>query len=578
MTTDRRRVLAALLFVIFVLGFVIALANFLGHKALLFGVLKVTIENPWRPLAFTGVAGAGLFALVRSGFVRLMVAAALFACFSLAIVFFTSAARQQWAFSDPAIFEIDVRNAAHGQQAVGAYSQYGWSHPGPLVFYAFVPFYQWGGKSQFALNGAAFAVNVIALALIAWIAGRRSSGWLAPLVLAGIALYLGRVPSLASSFWNPHVLVLPLAALLVTNAAISSGAIGYLPLSALLASWCVQAHVGLAIPVAMCTLTTAILLWRSGVRNVPARVMWATLITVGVLWALPVSEQLINTPGNVARILDYFMNAAVPRPAFSVSLTAFGAMVAGVLLPDFYLATGWAFEPTSWWWTLIAFALTAMLSVAALAEWRRGERFAASLAAACIAVLIAGVLSAIGLRGRVGDYQLFWLSIVGVLSAAVIVNAALRAWLPARPLAMHAANVVLLMVSLAISFRALTARVDPGLLMENRAVEALASRVLDLHHNGQIREMLVEVDPKMWDVGAGVILALEKSGVRLRVDPLLIWLYGPRFRADGQEQFVLSIAGPAQHARAMEQTGRVLIAEYRGIFISARPIVPLSVR
>ena len=578
MTTDRRRVLAALLFAIFVLGSVIAVANVLGHKALLFGFGKVTIENPWRPLAVTGVAGAGLFALVRSGLVRLMVAAGLLACFGLAIVIFTSAARQQWAFSDTAIFEIDVRNAAHGQQAVGAYSQYGWSHPGPLAFYAFVPFYQWGGQSQFALNGAAFAINMITLALIAWIAGRQASGWLAPIVLVGIALYLGRVPGLASSFWNPHLLVLPLVALLVTNAAISSGAIGYLPLSALLASWCVQAHVGLAIAVAMCTLTMAILLWRSGVRTVPARVMWATLVTVGVLWALPVAEQLINTPGNMARIVDYFLYAAVPRPAFSVSMNAFGAMAAGVLRPDFYLAIGWPFEPASWWWVLIAFALTAMVSVAALAEWRRGERFAASLAAACIAVLIAGGLSAIGLRGPVGDYQLFWLSIVGVVSAAVIVNAALGAWLPARPRAIHAANVVVLMVSLAISFRALTARVDPGLVMPNRAVEALASRVLDLHHNGQIREMLVEVDPKLWDVGAGVILALEKSGVRLRVDPLLIWLYGPRFRADGQEQFVLSIAGPAQHASVMEQAGRVLIAEYRGIFISARPLVPLSVR
>ena len=67
MTTDRRRVLAALLFAIFVLGFVIALANFLGHKALLFGFGKVTIENPWRPLAVTGVAGAALFALVEVG-------------------------------------------------------------------------------------------------------------------------------------------------------------------------------------------------------------------------------------------------------------------------------------------------------------------------------------------------------------------------------------------------------------------------------------------------------------------------------------------------------------------------------
>jgi hypothetical protein len=578
MTTDRRRLLVLLLFAIFVLGFVIALANFLGHKALPFAVGKVSIENPWRPLAVTGLAGAALFALLRGGFARLMVAAALFACFSLAIVIFTSAARQQWAFSDPAIFEIDVRNATHGQQSVGAYSQYGWSHPGPLVFYAFAPFYQWGGNSQFALNGAAFAINVLALALIAWIAGRRSGGWLAPLVLAAIAVYLARVPGLASSFWNPHVLVLPLAALLVTNAAISTGATGYLPLSALLASWCVQAHVGLAVAAAMSTLTMAMFLWRSGARNLPARVRWATLIAVGALWALPVSEQLINTPGNMSRILDYFMNAQVPRPALSVSMNALAAMVSGVLRPDFYLATGWEFQPTSWWWILIAFALTAMLVVASLAESRRGERFAASLGAACLAVLIAGVLSAIGLRGRVGDYQLFWLSIVGALSAAVIVNAALRAWLPARPRAIHAASIVLVMVSVAISFPALTRLSDPELSAENSAVEALSSRVLDLHHNGQLREMLVEVDPKLWDVGAGVILALEKSGVRLRVDPLLIWLYGPRFRADGQEQFVLSIAGPVQHARAMQQAGRVLIAEYRGIFISARPIVPLSVR
>jgi hypothetical protein len=59
---------------------------------------------------------------------------------------------------------------------------------------------------------------------------------------------------------------------------------------------------------------------------------------------------------------------------------------------------------------------------------------------------------------------------------------------------------------------------------------------------------------------------------------VLSWLDGPRFRPDGRENVVLSIAGPAQHALAMQQTGRILIAEYRGVFVSARPIVPLTVR
>jgi hypothetical protein len=576
MTTDRRRVVAALLLAVLGLGFVIALLNLLGCKALQLSVVKITIENPWRPLAVAGIAGAGLFALVRGWFARFLVAASLFACLSLAILFLTTPARQQWAFSDLAIFEIHVRNAAVGQQAVGAYSQYRWSHPGPLAFYAFLPFYQWGGESQFALNGAAFAMNVLAVVLIAWIVSRSTGGWLAPFVLAGIAFYVSRVPALASSFWNPHVLVLPLAALLVTNAAISSGAVWYLPLSALLASWCVQAHVGLAIAVAACTTTTAILMGRSGLRNVPVRVVWATVIVVIVIWALPVADQLINTPGNITRVLDYFINTTMPRPAFSVSLAAFGAMAAGVLRPDFYLAIGWTFEPASWWWLLTTAVGGALLAVTVVIEWRRGQRFAASLGAACVSVLIAGVLSALGLRGPVRDYQLFWLSIVGVLSASVIVNAALRGRLPSRPNVMLAMSVVLAVVPIAISVPALNARSDPGLLVENRAVEALTRRVLDAYQSGQLGEMLVEVDPNVWDVGAGVILALEKSAVRLRVDPVLLWLYGPRFRSDGRENVILSIAGAAQHARAMQQTGRVLIAEYRGIFISARPIVPFE--
>ncbi|MEZ5218858.1 MAG: hypothetical protein R2715_20265 [Ilumatobacteraceae bacterium] len=43
---------------------------------------------------------------------------------------------------DSSLFALAVRDTAHGSfPLTGFYSRYGWSHPGPIAFYAFVPFH-----------------------------------------------------------------------------------------------------------------------------------------------------------------------------------------------------------------------------------------------------------------------------------------------------------------------------------------------------------------------------------------------------------------------------------------------------
>jgi len=127
-----------------------------------------------------------------------------------------------WPAADGALIEIYTIHATRGEQVLGAYSQYGWFHPGPLLFYLLAPFYTVGGRTVYGLDLGAFVINVLSLVIIASIVGRRRS--LSPVtavsLLAGLSAYLARLPDLLTSAWNPHISVWPFAALIACTAAL----------------------------------------------------------------------------------------------------------------------------------------------------------------------------------------------------------------------------------------------------------------------------------------------------------------------------------------------------------------------
>jgi len=184
---------------------------------------------------------------------------------------------------------------------LGAYSQYGWFHPGPLLFYLLAPFYTVGGRTVYGLDLGAFVINVLSLVIIASIVGRRRS--LSPVtavsLLAGLSAYLARLPDLLTSAWNPHISVWPFAALIACTAA-----------------------------------------------------------------------------------LPY---------AGSTSALVFAAGT----------------------------VIVAALPVAAILRWRGGYRFESVLAVVCFVATAVGLWSVLHIHGQIGDYQLFWLSVLGVFDLAL---------------------------------------------------------------------------------------------------------------------------------------------------------------
>jgi hypothetical protein len=571
------RAAAALLAMIITAGIAGTILHLTGVRTVAIGDIEITLSNGWRPLA--AAATLSVIALIRYwryGRARTTMFAVMFVLLCLAIVLVSQPSPQQWVSADLAMFEIYIRNAASGQQMLGAYSQFGWNHPGPLPFYTFLPFYLVAGHGQHALHGGALATNLLALLVIAWMTMRHGSGPLATAVAVFLLVYIVRIPEFPSSFWNPHILVLPLAAWLALCAAIAIGEMALIPIAVLIGSWIIQAHLGLTIAVIACGMVTAGVARGSG-RPVPRFAVWLTAAVLIAAWALPVAEQLTHTPGNMRRIAEFFLFQDATRPSIAVSVRAAGAMVAGLFRPGFQVAPGWSFEPVEWRWVIVTFTVAAILALIVRAEWRRGARYNAALGACCLALIGAGHLSATSIRGTITDHQLFWLSIVGVVSVAVIVSGVIQLRvhnISKAPLT--AITLLLYAASCAMTFRAFADRANPPRFIESHTVETLTDAVTAAVRNGLVDRILLETDPGAWDIAAGIVLHLSKADIHVRVDPRLVWLYGSPYRSDGLENTLLTVAKADKLKDVMQQPGRVLLAQRNGVFVSIRRIEPFD--
>src|SRR6266851_7565064 len=111
---------------------------------------------PARLIAFTGMAIAVLFV------------------WALRLCSIARHAAPTWPTSDGAMIELYTVHASHAAQFLGPYSQYGWHHPGPMLFYLLAPFYELSGHATFGLNAGALVINIVSLAVIGWLAARRT--------------------------------------------------------------------------------------------------------------------------------------------------------------------------------------------------------------------------------------------------------------------------------------------------------------------------------------------------------------------------------------------------------------------
>src|SRR5699024_7612499 len=119
------------------------------------------------------------------------------------------------------------------------------NHPGPLMFWAMWPFYLIFGRSAWAFQTAAIAVNLYWTTAAIWLAGMRMR-FRPLLVLAAVllALLLGFGLDAISQPWNPWMALYPFLALVFATWATVLG-VRWAPVVAVVAgSFSVQSHVG----------------------------------------------------------------------------------------------------------------------------------------------------------------------------------------------------------------------------------------------------------------------------------------------------------------------------------------------
>jgi hypothetical protein len=326
-----------------------------------------------------------------------------------------------FTWGDDAFIDMSVHRATEGDQLLGAYSRFGWNHPGPLMFYLLAPFY-WLLDSPIRIFLGALMVNWGFALATAGIAIRRLGARSATLVVLGIAVLVCSVgPEFMRNPWNPSIVVFPLMLGLVAVAVRPS--VVSLTAMVLAASMALQSHIGTLTPVAV-IVSLAAVLWLAGLKMPQAR--WLSMRrvrperrriayalaagSIGLAWLPVILQQLLDLEnGNLVRMAAFADEAGSSQRTLAESSDA---LVGAMWLPWSPLLSLPPSPPVSGLW-LVA-GLTVLAVGCAFVAWRQRQRPAFVFSAFAAAALPSTLIAISHITGDLQVYLLWWMGLISV--------------------------------------------------------------------------------------------------------------------------------------------------------------------
>jgi hypothetical protein len=448
--------------------------------------------------------------------------------------------------SDGAVLEIYTLEALKGSLRVGPYSRFGWHHPGPLYFYVQAPWYWLSGHHTLGMQAGALLVNLAAVAMILALAARYASPSTAMAVALAIVVFVYRTGDLIVSVWNPHVVILPLVAFVVVAAALgATGSRAILLSAVILGSFLVQTHVAMGPAVAVPGVTAMTAQWRA------VRAAWRPAAALAlVLWLPSLVEQATRTPGNITRLTAFFIGDRSPRQSFETAAAAWSTSLTSAFGEPFVVAMGLDLHlegtgPVVW-----ALGQVLALGVALLLGMRRGNGFGAWIAATCALTSLIAFAATTQIRGRIVDHEVFWMSALGLLNAAVIAGALVPFRMPRGAIvsAVCAASFIAVIGRGGVGIRHALER---SRTIEDHSVDVLTDAIHRALRDGGVRRPLFHIEHPIWPVAAGALLQLHKARIPFAVDDRWVSMFGEAFEANGQEDAKLTITGSIRMPRLL---------------------------
>jgi len=439
--------------------------------------------------------------------------------------------------SDGAILELYTLEALRGRLLLGPYSRFGWHHPGPLFFYLEAPWYWASGLHTAGMQAGALAINLAAVFALARTVAANASTTGVAAMCATVSWYVWRTGAMIVSPWNPHVIVLPMLALIVAaTASAAAGRGALLPALVLGGSFLLQTHVAVA-PIVVLVMVLAGAAGRDAVRaGWPAAVGLAT-----AAWLPVIVEQATHHPGNLTRIASFFAESA-EHQTIGHAATAWSAALTGAFRGGFAVARGVELRPVDGAWPMLCSgAVVVLLAIAARRAHGRRDAFAMWLAVTCGLTSIVALLATIRIRDRIIDHEVFWISALGAIDAAAIAGGLAR---PIRRPALSAIIAALLVVFTAAAglagMRQVLARPRT---IEDHSVDALAQAIEQYAGDSRVQRPLIHIDQQIWPIAAGALLIVRKHGLAFAVDDRWTTMFGEAFERNGGEDGEVTITG-----------------------------------
>ncbi|HEY7134519.1 MAG TPA: hypothetical protein VIB48_05590 [Acidimicrobiia bacterium] len=451
-------------------------------------------------------------------------------------------------WGDLALFELSVRDVGHHAVLVGAYSRFGWWHPGPLEFYLLAVPYRLVAEWSGGLALGALLINGAAIAGIAYVAHRRAGTRLVLWALLVTMLLIRTFgTNAARNPWNPYVTVVPCLLVILLGWSLVEGDRWSAPLFAATGTFLVQAHVEYAPLVGVLGIGGLVVLvvrelrghGRAGLRTVAAPLGISLAIAV-VLWIPPVVDQVTNQPGNLGVLIRFFREH---HPGHSASVAYHVVARELSWRPSWLVHWGPIHAATGEVDTSRAPLPFALLAIAAalVATWRRAPS-ARNLLLVVLASWAVGFWSVTHVVGPLYPYLLRWLDALGAATWLAIGWAVWSVLPRRRQNAFAPALAIVLVTGLVAASVVATvaaARSPIPYAAQSRTLTKLQKPVLAAAR-GKNGVVVVRRDDSAYAAAtvSGVMLMLERHGIPARVDarhdPALQVLYDPRRLYDGQ--------------------------------------------
>lgn len=452
--------------------------------------------------------------------------------------------------SDFAFLDLKVISVTEHLDPTGAYSRFGWSHPGPLYFQLLAPLYYLSGLKHLAILAGVALINLACIVAMLVAFKRFGRGiWLmlSAALLLGVHVY--RAPDLLASPWNAHTPLLPLSLLIVLCAAIWAGRIWALPLAVAVASLVIQAHVGPSLAVlavlavsAGCVVVAALRARGADDRAVstPPVAALAVSVVVGlVLWALPFADAIApHGQHNLERIYTSLGRDHIPP---RVADRAFAYYFIAPLSPELGLPWGAplrAGRDVDWRGTAqIVAGLQALVLIVSLV---RKQRFEAGYAIMLLVASAAAWYSARQLPEDPLNHTLYWIVPLGILTWAAAVGTLVSLLMSRVTTSPRVDRALLwsLAVFSVIAGIASTVIWYQRFILWSPKVETASKIVRDRLNKEPGKEPFFEIVQTQWALPPGVILQLIKTGSHPAVNAERLAMFGPSFARDPRRRYL----------------------------------------